>query len=151
MNGSTMRNTSRKAEILRSVLSTEGVDAAEFSPARIGPGQIWDVFAQYDVPASSMIENDIGDVEISKWFMGLLDHVEVNRECYVSLGVRDEPWIRISIADRRALLALWCGLTSRDLLIVDGPQRSVLGLQEEEYEYLAHWEAVDVLLRGNGP
>lgn len=153
MNSQRRTTVAERARILRAVSSVEGVTHAQFANLAITPGQAWDVYARHDTSPYSRVRNDLPTSQIVDWFHQLLELIDVRLECYLSLGVPEEPWLMVKTAnEKRALGALWSGLQSRDLLIVDRSRTKVLGIQDEEYEYLAHLATVDSFVRAaNAP
>ena len=70
-----------------------------------------------------------------------------DRRYSISQSDETDSWIRLTLAEgKKSLLEFWKALPSHNLLVVDAAQEKVLGITEEEYEYLGHLMTIDELL-----
>jgi len=137
-----------------------GVTDVEVVSLRIGPEQVSRVYRRYDVTPHATVTGELGDPEVIEWLQRLLAEAGIEGQCYVWFARPDgrtshstpgDAWIRIASSDaKESLLELWKALPTHDFVAVDGAQERVLGITEEEHEYLAHLMTVDELLAWPG-
>jgi hypothetical protein len=145
-----------RRRVLEFVSGVPGVRDVDVAKLRIAPEQVSSIYCRYDVPPHSVVAGDYADQPVVEWLLQLMEETGIGVECYVWFALPEgrldyftpgDSWIRLTLADgRKSLVEFWKALPSHNLLVVDAAQEWVLGISEEEYEYLGHLMTVDELL-----